>query len=153
MRRKENKKGDEKKMNAKDLFYKVRNDQREIDSLRRRLEAARDLSERCTQALNPAPAKTNVCSSNIENLVVQIVDLERSLQDQLNQSIADKTKASIAINNLKDTDQRIVCEMRFLSGYSLERIQEETGFGETWIRHLINQGCRSADEIIKKYSE
>jgi hypothetical protein len=124
---------------------------REIEADQKRLdELSRIAGEPSSSVLTDMPRSPQIGrSSKIERLVAEIVDLRAVIAAKQIQCIHERARLERWINNIPDSQTRMIFRYRFVSGMSWEQVAEAIG-GNT--EYSVKKRCyryikTAADEV------
>ncbi|MCD8157764.1 MAG: DUF1492 domain-containing protein [Clostridiales bacterium] len=129
-------------MTAKEYLQQaIRLDER-INSKIAQLDALNDLSTKCTSTITDMPRNSSPSVSKLEDVVVKIIDLQNSINNDINLLIDLKREMTNVIKNVNDVDCRLLLEFRYLCGHSWEDIAVELGYTTRNIHYLHRQALK-----------
>ena len=119
---------------TKNELYKVRKIGIEIKA--KRLEAAflRDLAGRATSTMTAVKVSGTRGRSRVADAVVKLVDIEDEIALQIEALTGERQRAARAIETLKNPNERVVMQLRYLACMKWEDIAGEMGYG---VQHIF----------------
>lgn len=117
-------------------------DQR-INSKLDQIASLNDLATKATSTISDMPGSPNRNVHKKEDIIVNILDLEREIQDDVNRLVDRKKNIVKLINQVDDPEGQYILEERYLNMSKWEQIASDSG-------HSIRQIFRIHDEMLKK---
>ena len=118
------------------LNEKINVKQREIDTLRR---LATNLS---SPTLGDKVTTNCPTEAPFVRSINTLVDMEKEIADNIDKFIALRVQIGRVINSVPDDNERLVLHMRYLDGFSWERIAEELSAGISTVRRWHSRGLQ-----------
>ena len=109
------------------LSQAYRIDQR-INSKLEQVVSLRDLSKKATATLSDMPHSPNKNIHSMENIIVKIVDLEKEINQDIDQLVDLKREIVTTIKRIDNPVYQTLLELRYLSFKSWEQIAVEMGY-------------------------
>jgi len=109
-----------------------------INSRLRELKRLRELSE-CVSALSYTSDKVQASrkkGSQVESNVIRIIELERTINDEIEQLLKLKEEIRTAINNVEDEREKLILRMRYLEYLSWETIADRLAYTKQRVHQL-----------------
>ena len=113
-----------------------------------KLEAIRylnDLATKCTTTYSDMPHSPNRGSSRMEETIVKIIDLENSINKDIDELVELKKIIHEIIASVKKPELATLLELRYISFKSWEQIAVIMGYTH---RHIHNLHTRAIDKCI-----
>lgn len=86
-------------------------------------------------------------SDRVGSNVAKIVDLERKIDSDIDELVKLRDEISCTISQISDVNIRILLEMRYLSGYSWEKIASKMHYAEKYVTGVLHR--RALNEVQK----
>ncbi len=141
-------------MTAKNYLLRAYKLDQEIQSQLDQIASLEDLATSCTSVLSGMPKNPKVGTSSMADAVCRIVDVREEMNRELTRLVELKADAVEVIQRVKNTDQRTVLGMRYLSYYPWETISMKLGLSQSWVLKIHRMALKSVDSILqeKKFS-
>ena len=112
-------------MTAKAYLGQARFLDMRIKSKIQQIESLNELATSCTAALSDMPRNPNKGRSRVEDCVMKILELQESLQTDIDRLVELKKEIRSVITTVEDTDERLVLKYRYVHNYTWEQIGNE----------------------------
>ena len=130
-------------MTAKEyLTQAYRIDQR-INSKLEQVVKLRESATKATATLSDMPRPDSQSMQTMENTICKIVDLEREINADIDALVDLKAQARRVIGQLKNPDQQLVLELRYLCYRSWTDIINELGVSETSVYRIHGEALKN----------
>ena len=123
-------------MTAKEYLRQLSRKDARINALVERQRRCRELAERRTAVYRDTPGGGRRCSSSVEEYVAKIIDLEREIDRRIDEYVDLTREIEAAIDRIPDGRYRDVLRFRYVNGWTWEKIADEMGYDERWVRRL-----------------
>ena len=124
-------------------------DQR-INNKLEQLEMLRALAMKVTANLTEEKVSGgNNIKNHMENTIAKIVDLEREINEDIDQLVDIKADIIATINQADDPINQIILEMRYINGKGWDEIARDIGFDIRTAFRLHGKALKEIEEIIK----
>lgn len=129
-------------MNAKEYLSQVMYIDQRINSKLEQVMTLREAATKATATLSdmPRPDSSNVRS--MEDTIVKIVDLENEINRDIDQLVDLKAEARRMIAQVKEPDQQLVLELRYLCYKQWSEIMIELGCSEPTVYRLHGEALK-----------
>lgn len=121
---------------AKARLAAAREGRRRLKVLDAKIEHYRDMAAHATGRMDGMRYDASGPFSALEENVIRLVDLQREAMAERAAYIEHLAWAEEAIRGLANGQQRSVLELRYICGYSWERIAQTLEMDERWVRRL-----------------
>ena len=121
-------------MTAKEYLRQLSRKDARINALIERQRRYRELAERRTAVYRDTPGGGRRCSSSVEEYVAKIIDLE--IDRRIDEYVDLTREIEAAIDRIPDGRYRDVLRFRYVNGWTWEKIADEMGYDERWVRRL-----------------
>ena len=111
-------------MNAKEYLSQVMHIDQRINSKLEQVVKLRESATKATATLSDMPRSDSQSMQTMENTICKIVDLEREINADIDALVDLKAQARRVISQLRNPDQQLVLELRYLCYRSWEEIAE-----------------------------
>jgi HPt (histidine-containing phosphotransfer) domain-containing protein len=141
-------------MKAKEyLSQAIRLDHR-ISSRLEQLENLKALAMRVTSNLTQEKVSggRNI-RGPFENTMAKIIDLEKEINQEVDQFIELKQEIMDTICQVEDVNCQLVLEKRYISGKSWGDISLELGYSRSGVFRIHGEGLKEINEILKKWTK
>lgn len=125
-------------MNAKQFLSLYRTCEKRVDSKMEQLIRCRARLQSLTASYSDMPRGGK--SKDWTDLVVRCTELEEMLEDELKELYDLRHSIVLAIEALENPMQRTVLELRYLNGYSWQKIMEKTNYADRSIFRMHYDG-------------
>ena len=123
-------------MTAKEYLRQLSRKDARINALIERQRRCRELAERRTAVYRATPGGGRRCSSAVEEDVAEIIDHEREVDPRIDEYVDLTREIEAAIDRIPDGRYRDVLRFRYVNGWTWEKIADEMGYDERWVRRL-----------------
>lgn len=116
----------------------------EIKALTEQIEQITVMATHCTAGWGTVTVMgSGYATSRVETAAVKLADVRSRLDERVKEYIRQRVAIEAEIAEVPDSLSRQVLEMRYLTGWSVERIAEEAGVSATtvkvWLRDAEKQ--------------
>ena len=133
---------------VKELLENVREGHLECVALCERAQRYRELATQCTQALSGMPgAHDNIGAQ--ERYIIPLMDAHRELQCRIDALLKDTKEAEKWISKLTDVKHRVVMQLYYLCGKSMDELAREIAYDRTWCYRLREEALAQLEEKEK----
>ena len=130
-------------MNAKEYLSQVMHIDQRINSKLEQVVKLRESATKATATLSDMPRPDSHSMQTMENTICKIVDLEREINADIDALVDLKTQARRVIGQLKNPDQQLVLELRYLCYRPWTDIMEELGISETSVYRIHGEALKN----------
>ena len=130
-------------MNAKEYLSQVMHIDQRINSKLEQVVKLRESATKATATLSYMPRPDAHSMQTMENTICKIVDLEREINADIDALVDLKAQARRVIGQLKDPDQQLVLELRYLCYRPWTDIMEELGISETSVYRIHGEALKN----------
>lgn len=121
---------------AKTLLQDFRKLNRLVQEKTERLSALMESATRATSSFEAERISGTGDRSRVESLMIRKIDLERQLDDSIDELNARRYRIQNAIDRIEDPDQRSLLDMRYIDGKRWLFIMDRLHVGETTSRRV-----------------
>ena len=125
--------------------YKL--DQR-INSKLEALSNLNDLSTKCTATYSDMPRNPNRGSSRTEDTIVKIIDLEHSINDDIDRLVDLKRDIIKLIGAVKEPELQMLLELRYVCYKTWEQVAVEMYYSIQHIHRLHDKAIAEIDKLL-----
>ena len=126
-------------MTAKEWLQSAPKLDRRIDRKIEQLERLKSLAERVTTTISDMPRGTSPDPHRSENIMLNIVEMEESINADIDQLVDLKRAICREINGLGRQEYQDIIEMRYINGYGWDKIAQEMNYTKRWTLKLHGQ--------------
>lgn len=140
-------------MTAKEYLSQVRFIDRLINSKLEQLSRLRETATKATTTISDMPRSDSPDLQSMETTVVKMIDMEREINTDIDRLVDLKRATVAAIAALKNTEQQLVLEQRYLCYKSWEQIAEELCYSVRHVTRLHGEALKNfliPDEDVQK---
>ena len=130
-------------MNAKEYLSQVMHIDQRINSKLEQVVKLRESATKATATLSDMLRPDSHSMQTMENTICKIVDLEREINADIDALVDLKTQARRVIGQLKNPDQQLVLELRYLCYRPWTDIMEELGISETSVYRIHGEALKN----------
>ncbi|MDE7233569.1 MAG: DUF1492 domain-containing protein [Ruminiclostridium sp.] len=134
-------------MTAKEFLSQYRTLNAEINAKLDEAAQIRALAERVTPSEQCGGSGT--VSDRIGHGAARLVDLEREINQDIDRLVDLQAEIVTMIREVGDYNQRMVLRLRYINGWTWEKIAESLGFSYQWVCVLHGRGL---ENFIKNFS-
>lgn len=142
-------------MNAKQYLKQITRLDNLIKSKLEQIEELRSLAEKVTveAKLVKSYNKNSYQSDKVGDVVVKIVDLNNEINEYIDRLVDLKAEAIRLIDSLEDPDYRLLLNLRYINGYTFERIAVEMNYCYRWITKLHGRALEAFNGVLQELIE
>ena len=129
-------------MNAKEYLSQVMYIDQRINSKLEQVMTLREAATKATATLTDMPRSDSPNLRSMEDTIVKIIDLENEINQDIDQLVDLKAEARRLINQVKEPDQQLVLELRYLCYRSGNEIMLELGCSEPTVYRLHGEALK-----------
>lgn len=129
-------------MNAKEYLSQAMHIDQRINSKLEQVMKLRETATKATATLSDMPRPDSPNLQSMENTICKIVDLEREINADIDRLVDLKAEARQVISELKDPDQQLILELRYLCYWPWTDIMEELGISETSVYRIHGEALK-----------
>ena len=130
-------------MTAKEYLSQAYRLDKRIDSKLEQLSDLRDTTTKATAVMNDTPVSHTRNVHSLQDTIAKIVDMEHELDRDIDALVDLKRDMTRLIKAVQNPQYQLILEMRYLTGWSVERIAEEAEVSattvKTWLRDAEKQ--------------
>ena len=130
-------------MNAKEYLSQVMHIDQRINSKLEQVVKLRESATKATATLSDMLRPDSHSMQTMENTICKIVDLEREINADIDALVDLKAEARRVIGQLKNPDQQLVLELRYLCYRSWTDIMDELGVSETSVYRIHGEALKN----------
>lgn len=119
-------------MTAKEFLQQYRNADREINAKLDDIHHLRETAVKVTEVLTPDKIQASR-ENRMEAIVAKIVDMEREVDEKIDQLQEIKKQVESAIVSVPEARCRDVLRLRYINGMTWEKIAVELNFTYQWV--------------------
>ena len=120
-----------------------------IDSKLEQAVTLRSLAMKVTTTFGEDRVQSTKKQSPMEDIMVKLIDLEKEVNDDIDELIRLKAEILETIDQVEDVNQQIILEKRYIAGKTWEDIARETGYDRSTIYRNHGKALKEIDEILK----
>lgn len=121
-----------------------------IESYRRELNHLRYISSSLPGSKFDAMPGTHSNQSRIEICVCKIIDLERQIEEEINKSITLQKEIHNLIEEMEDTQEKMILRLRYIESLKWEKIAEELNYSSVQVYRIHKKALKSFEEKMKR---
>lgn len=126
----------------KEYFRQLQKIDRRINAKLEQAGRCREMATKATGRMTATRVSGTTARSAMENAIVRLIDLERDIDSEVDQLVDLRREALALINTLEDPRHRSVMEMRYINGWSWDRISNELNYERTWVWRLHGEALQ-----------
>ncbi len=115
-------------MNSKEYLSQVLHIEQRIQSKMLQVQRLREALTHCTQTMTDMPRSAPIHADRNAETIAQLLDMETLLKIDLARLLTLQKEVREHINQLKNPDQQLILELRYLCGKTWPEIQSEMGY-------------------------
>lgn len=115
-------------MNSKEYLSQVFHIEQRIHSKMVQVQRLREALTHCTQTMTDMPRSAPIHADRNAETIAQLLDMEMLLKIDLARLLTLQKEVRERINQLKNPDQQLILELRYLCGKTWPEIQSEMGY-------------------------
>nr|DAR99947.1 MAG TPA: Protein of unknown function (DUF1492) [Caudoviricetes sp.] len=135
-------------MNVKEYLEQAKYLDMRINSKVEQLSTLNDLATKCTVTLSDMPRNLNKGSSNMEDTIVKIIDLQEEINRDIDQLVDLKREIMVVIKKISNVEYQTILENRYLSFMSWEQIAVEMKYSIQQIYRLRDRAHKVVEKIV-----
>ena len=136
-------------MTAKEYLQQIRKFDIMIDYKQKQLEELRELCMSITSPMNPDKVQLSKNGDNIGETVAKIVDLQNTINKDIDKLVDLKYEAMSVIDKLDATYMQLLY-LRYFEFKTWEQIACEMNYSCQWIWRLHGNALQKVSEILKE---
>jgi Mg2+ and Co2+ transporter CorA len=142
-------------MDAKQYLKRITRLDSLIKAKLEQIEELRSLAEKATveAKLVKIYNKNSYQSDRVGDIVAKIVDLNNEINEYIDQLIDLKAEAVRLIDSLENPDYRLLLNLRYINGYTFERIAVEMNYCYRWITELHGRALEAFNGVLQEFIE
>jgi len=129
-------------MNAKEYLSQVMYIDQRIDTKLEQVMSLREAATKATATLSDMPRPDSPNVRSMEDTIVKIVDLENEINRDIDRLVDLKAEARRLIGQVKEPDQQLVLELRYLCYKPWSEIMVELGCSEPTVYRLHGEALK-----------
>lgn len=129
-------------MTAKEYLSQVMYIDRRINSKLEQVMALREAATKATATLSDMPRPDTPNVQSMADTIVKIVDLEEEINRDIDRLVDLKAEARRIISRVKEPDQQLVLELRYLCYKQWSEIMAELGCSEATVYRLHGEALK-----------
>ncbi|MCI7428561.1 MAG: hypothetical protein MSS83_05590 [Methanobrevibacter sp.] len=134
-------------MNAKEYLKQLINIDKLINSKQKQVNNLRDMCSIRSADLSGMPKSGNG-KDRIVDLIANIVDLEKEINDSIDLLVDLKREAISKIDLLDDNRQKLILNKRYLENETFEKIAVDMGLSWKWTHKLHKEALEELDKFL-----
>lgn len=123
-------------MTAKEYLKSIRHLDKQIDAKLEQASRLRARAERMTTTFSPTKGFGRTVGGSTSDSIDKLIDLEREINARVDELVDQRRGAEEAIRAVHDPTQRMILELRYLSGWSWEKIAEAVHYERRQIFYM-----------------
>lgn len=135
-------------MNVKEYLEQAKYLDMRINSKIEQLSTLNDLATKCTVTLSDMPRNPNKSTSNMEDTIVKIIDLQEEINRDIDQLVDLKREIMVVIKKISNVEYQTILENRYLSFMSWEQIAVEMKYSIQQIYRLRDRAHKVVEKIV-----
>lgn len=135
-------------MTAKAYLGQARFLDMRIKSKIQQIESLNELATSCTAALSDMPRNPNKGRSRVEDCVMKILELQESLQTDIDRLVELKKKIMGTVKAVEDAELQALLEKRYLCFLSWEKIAVDMHYSIQHIYRMHDTALAAVEEIL-----
>lgn len=135
-------------MNVKEYLEQAKYLDMRINSKIEQLSTLNDLATKCTVTLSDMPRNPNKSTSNMEDTIVKIIDLQEEINSDIDQLVDLKREIMLVIKKISNVEYQTILENRYLSFMSWEQIAVEMKYSIQQIYRLRDRAHKVVEKIV-----
>lgn len=135
-------------MNVKEYLEQAKYLDMRINSKIEQLSTLNDLATKCTVTLSDMPRNPNKDTSNMEDTIVKIIDLQEEINSDIDQLVDLKREIMVVIKKISNVEYQTILENRYLSFMSWEQIAVEMKYSIQQIYRLRDRAHKVVEKIV-----
>lgn len=135
-------------MNVKEYLEQAKYLDMRINSKVEQLSTLNDLATKCTVTLSDMPRNPNKATSNMEDTIVKIIDLQEEINRDIDQLVDLKREIMVVIKKISNVEYQTILENRYLSFMSWEQIAVEMKYSIQQIYRLRDRAHKVVEKIV-----
>ena len=138
-------------MDAKTYLMQIMNIDQQINAKLEQLTRLKALATHTTSTISDMP-KSHNSNSRLEDTVLKIIEMEHSIDDEIDRLVDLKAEASMQIFLMEDPRCRLILESRYLNGEAWETIAAKMGYTVRNVQNLHGKALQEF-QVPEKYDE
>lgn len=119
----------------------------EIRELCDQIDQITSMAAHCTQGWGqPAVQGSGYAQSRVEAAAVRLADVRHELDVKVGLALRRREAVKAELAGVQDERHRRLLEMRYLAGWSVERIAEEVGASARWVQAAMTEAEKGIEK-------
>jgi len=136
-------------MNAKEYLSQAYRLDRRINSKLEQVDNLRELSTKATASIHAERISGTKERSPMENAIVKLIDLEHEINADIDKLVDLKRELTAFIDKLVNSNHKTLLELRYLNGFTWDRVAGSMGYDVRWIYRLHGAALKEAGAILR----
>ena len=137
-------------MTAKAYLGQARFLDMRIKSKIQKIESLNELATSCTAALSDMPRNPNKGRSRVEDCVMKILELQESLQTDIDRLVELKKEIMGTVKAVEDVELQALLEKRYLCFLACDQIAAEMHYRRRWVLNTHERALEVADRLLRE---
>ena len=136
-------------MTAKEFLNQALYLDKQIENKIEQIEILNVLSTKATSVLSDMPKTKNNKSTKLEDTVVKIVDLQESINLDIQKLLEVKKQIRKVINTIPDKEEQTILEQRYLCFKNWEQIAVNMNYSIQYCFKVHKRALKNISQLIK----
>jgi len=121
-----------------------------IDSKLEQMETLKSLAMKVTTSFTKEKISSgNINKSNMENILVKVMDLENEINKDIDRLVDLKREIQDIINLMEDINQQLLLELRYLNGKGWDEIAVSMGYDPRTVYRIHGKALKEFEKLKK----
>lgn len=136
-------------MTGKEFLQHVLEVSHTLESKLEQFEQLQSIAKKITTVISGTPSVSDKSQSKIENAVVRALQESADIENAVTDFFALRNKATAAIANMPDNDEKLILEYRYLAGKSWAEIAKLMGLTLRYTYSLHGNALKNFEKFFE----
>jgi DNA-directed RNA polymerase specialized sigma subunit len=135
-------------MNAKEYLSQAIWLDQMVDSKLEQMETLKSLAMKVTTSFTKEKISGgSIEKSKMENIIVKVLDLENEINNDIDRLVDLKREIQNLINSMEDINQKLLLELRYLSGKGWDEIAVSMGYDPRTVYRIHGKALKEFEKV------
>lgn len=129
-------------MTAKEYLSQAQKIDHEINNMLEQVENLRSMATKTTAIISDMPGNATRNTTQLSDIVVKLVEQEEEINKDIQRLVKLRAEIYSVIQGVRDRDERVVLELRYMGYRTWHDISLKLGMGERQVYRLHDHGLK-----------